>query len=62
MDRSPKRGTTQGSVLGPLIFMLFINGLPDVIEGHSKLYADDNKVISFVDTVSDQDQIQNNII
>lgn len=41
--------------------MLFINDLPDIIEGHSKLYADDNKVISFVNTDSGHVQLQANI-
>jgi hypothetical protein len=50
-----RSGVLQGSVLGPLIFMLFLNNLPDII-GHSKLNADDNKVISLVDMISGQDQ------
>ena len=35
----------QGSVLGPLLFVIFINDLPDCINGISKLFADDLKVI-----------------
>nr|XP_047129564.1 uncharacterized protein LOC124809495 [Hydra vulgaris] len=44
----------QGSVFGPLLFILYINDLPDYITHHIKIYADDCKIIAVLKSDKDK--------
>ena len=55
-------GVPQGTVLGPLLFLAFINDMPDVVESSStRLFADDSMLSRPVATVQDQQLLQDDL-
>nr|CAI5828310.1 unnamed protein product [Callosobruchus analis] len=46
-----KKGVPQGSILGPLLYILYTNELPEQIKHRSIMYADDTSIIFSEETV-----------
>ena len=54
-------GIPQGSVLGPILFTIYINDLPDVVQNVAKLFADDTKLYTAVNNTNDERKLQGDI-
>ena len=46
-------GVPQGSVLGPLLFVLYINDIAEVIQSELGIFADDTKIFSIIRDICD---------
>ena len=49
----------QGSILGPISFVLYINDLPSNILSHVYVFADDTKFFNIIESPEDQEILQN---
>jgi len=54
-------GVPKGRVLGPLLFLLFVNELPAWIKSEMKMFADDTKVWCRVKTETDSITLQEDL-
>ena len=54
-------GVLQGTVLGHLLFLLYVNDLPFGLECQTRLFADDCLIYMSVTSVADMDKLQSDL-
>ena len=54
-------GVPQGSVLGPTLFVYFINDMPDAVSSNIKIFADDTKIYSGVKEDENSQKLQESL-
>ena len=54
-------GIPQGSVLGPFLFVIYINDLPSHLNSQALMFADDTKVFSQIQSIEDAYKLQEDL-
>jgi len=54
-------GVPQGSVLGPILFLIFVNDLPDWVVNDILMFADDTKIWAKISSLEDSKSLQDDL-
>ena len=54
-------GVPQGSVLGPVLFTLFVNDISSMVSSPTFMFADDTKIFRCVRSSDDHSALQNDL-
>ena len=54
-------GIPQGSVLGPILFLIYVNDIPEMVNCSIKMFADDTTLFRTVKSIDDCNILQNDL-
>ena len=54
-------GVPQGSVLGPILFLIYVNDIPEIVNCSIKIFADETKLFRTVKSIDDCNILQNDL-
>ena len=60
-NRPVRGGIPQGSVLRPILFVIYINDLPKCVEANTYLFADDTNIFRKIKTEEDRKHLQDDL-
>ena len=55
-------GVPQGSVLGPILFIIYVNEIPEIVKSHIWIFADDTKLFETSDQAETLQEDLNNLM
>ena len=55
-------GVPQGSVLGPIFFIMYVNDIPDIVKSQVWIFADDTKLFASTDQTNTLQEDLNNLM